>query len=48
MKMLQEFKEHFPNKCIICGFQRYGYYEGHTNTPIPPEHYCIEKNHDSQ
>jgi hypothetical protein len=37
-EMIEDFEEHFPNKCLICSYQRYGYANGMTNDPNPPPH----------
>ncbi len=36
--MMEDFEKHFPGKCIICSYQRYGYANGFTNNPMPPPH----------
>ena len=36
--MIQDFEKDFPDKCIICSYQRYGYANGMTDDPNPPPH----------
>lgn len=40
--MVKEFEEHFPEKCIICSYHRFGYAQGYTDDPQPPLHDCKE------
>jgi hypothetical protein len=43
-KMVEDFEKHFPGKCVICSYQRYGYANGMTNDPNPPPHaHCPER-----
>jgi len=40
-QMIEEWNEKFPNQCLICGFQAYGYANGMTSDLTPPPHDCI-------
>ena len=35
-KMIEEWNEKFPNKCIVCSYHSYGYANGITSDPLPP------------
>lgn len=40
-RMVAEFRERFPGRCIICSYHRYGVQNGYTAGP-PDPHDCIE------
>lgn len=43
-EMLREWREHFPDRCPICAFHRYGVQNGHLRPGTPVnDHYCIEE-----
>jgi len=40
--LVAEFREHFPGRCMVCSYHRYGVLHGMVSGP-PPEHdYCPE------
>lgn len=41
-KMIEDFEKLFPDKCIICSYYRFGYFEGLIKDPTPPPHNCKE------
>lgn len=41
-KMVAEFREKFPGKCMICANHRYGLSNGYASEPNPKDHDCIE------
>jgi hypothetical protein len=43
-RMVDEFETKFPARCMICSLQRYGFTHGHTASPLPERHWCIERN----
>lgn len=42
-RMVEEFAERFPGRCMICAYHQYGLREGFTSEPEPAPHDCIEK-----
>lgn len=43
-QMLEDFQVHFPGRCPICAYHRFGLQEGFVDigSPLPP-HYCPER-----
>ncbi len=45
-RVVEEFVERFPGRCMICSMHRYGFQEGHERDPRPKPHDCIEGRND--
>lgn len=43
-KVIAEYEKVFPDRCVICGYYRYGFSHGLLkSTEIIPDHVCKEK-----
>ena len=42
IRICKEFKEVFPDRCLICSYHRYGMENGLTKKDKPDTHICIE------
>lgn len=40
---VEQFRQQFPGRCMICSYHRYGYDHGFEQSPTPPAHRCIER-----
>ena len=42
-KMIKEYVKHFPGKCFICSYHRFGFSEGFTTNKHPEDHDCLDE-----
>ena len=40
-QMVEDWTKQFPDRCMICSYQAYGYANGITSDSTPPPHECL-------